>query len=296
MLKISLNQWQIFCAVIDHGGYAKAAVYLNRSHSSLHHAVTKLQEQLGVKLVEVQGKALTLTEIGTVMHRHARNLIEEAENIEKLANLLNEGWETEVTLAIENIYPRSHLTPLLARFYEENSITRLQIKEVVLQGAVDTIQQKKADIVITPLVPQGFMGHPLMIQMLRPYVHVSHPLHKQNTPITARQLKEHLQIVIRDNAPTRRDPAPGWLRSEQRWTIDNFYQAREIMRCGEGFCWAPDEIFAGDREFIALEGEMDLSRVVPLHLVLPHREVAGPAVQLLTRLFKEAHQSADMPL
>lgn len=297
MLKISLNQWQIFCAVIDHGGYAKAANSLNRSHSSLHHAVTKLQEQLGVKLVEVHGKALTLTEIGTVMHRHAKNLIEEAENIEKLAGLLDEGWETEITVAIENVYPRRNLAPILARFYEENKISRLQIKEVVLQGAVHTIQHKKADIVISPLLPRGFLGHPLMVQRLRPYVHKSHPLHLQNSAITARQLKENLQIVIRDNAPSGGDsPTAGWLRSEQRWTVDNFYQAREMMRSGRGFCWAPEEFFEEDDEFALLEGEMDLSRIVPLHLVLPHGDVAGPGVQLLSQLFKEAHQSSDMPL
>ncbi|MBO6827150.1 MAG: LysR family transcriptional regulator [Sneathiella sp.] len=296
MLKISLNQWQIFCAVIDHGGYAKAAEILNRSHSSLHHAVTKLQDQLAVKLVEVQGKSLTLTEIGKVMHRHAKNLIEEAENIEKLAGLLDEGWETEITLAIENVYPKGYLPPILTQFYAENSTSRLQIKEVVLQGAVHTIRQKQADIVITPLVPTGFLGHPLMVQRLRPFVHKTNPLHQKNSLTTVRQLRDHLQVVIRDNAPAQRDPAPGWLRSEQRWTVDSFYQAKEIMRCGQGFCWAPEEIFEKEDDFVALEGEMDLTRVVPLHLVLPHGDVSGPGVQLLTRLFKEAHQRPDMPL
>jgi len=296
MLKISLNQWQIFCAVIDHGGYAKAAESLNRSHSSLHHAVTKLQEQLGVKLIAMQGKSVILTEIGVVMHRHAKNLIEEAENIEKLATLLDEGWETEITVAIENIYPRNHLTHILSRFYQENTITRLQIKDVVLLGAVHHIQQKQADIVISPITPRGFLGHPLMVQRLRPFAHVDHILHHQNGPITQRQLQEHLQVVIRDNAPPKDAVLSGWLRSEQRWTVDNFYQAREVMKEGNGFCWAPEEFFQNEPDFAVLEGDTELSRIVPLNLVLPHGEVSGPAVQLLTRLFKEAHQSVDMPL
>ena len=41
--KTTLEQWRILQAVVDHGGYAKAADYLNKSQSSLNHAVAKLQ-------------------------------------------------------------------------------------------------------------------------------------------------------------------------------------------------------------------------------------------------------------
>ncbi len=289
MLKISLTQWQIFCAVIDLGGYAKAAKALNKSHSSLHHAVQKLQDQLGIQLIEVTGKQVALTDLGEVMHRRARLLVEEAETLEKLAPLLQQGWEPEITLAIDTIYPKQFLSKILGKFTQENPISRLQIKEVVLQGAADTIAEKKADLVISPLVPRGIIGVPLMTQLLKPYAHASHPLHELAGEFTSRQMEEFLQIVIRDNSRNQDRKTGGWLKSEQRWTVDSLSQARDIMKSGNGFCWAPPEMMAEDTDLKPLVGEQNLDRLVALYIVLPNGELSGPGVQLLSKLFQEAH-------
>ncbi|EDP99496.1 transcriptional regulator, LysR family protein [Shewanella benthica KT99] len=46
--KSTLEQWRILQAVVDFGGDAQAAAVLNKSQSSLNHAVAKLQSQLGI--------------------------------------------------------------------------------------------------------------------------------------------------------------------------------------------------------------------------------------------------------
>ena len=119
MLNTTLTQWQIFNAVIDHGGYLQAAEKLNRSHSSLHHAVQKLQDQLGVKLLTVTGKQVRLTPVGEVMRRRSQRLIKDAEELEQLARTAREGWETEITAAVEGIYPPSLLSEVLASFHDQ---------------------------------------------------------------------------------------------------------------------------------------------------------------------------------
>jgi transcriptional regulator, LysR family len=53
--KDTLEQWRIFQAVVEQGGYAQAAEKLNKSQSSLNHAIAKLQQTLGVALLEVRG-------------------------------------------------------------------------------------------------------------------------------------------------------------------------------------------------------------------------------------------------
>ena len=64
--KSTFEQWRIFQAVVDEGGYAQAAEKLNKSQSSLNHAVAKLQQSLGVALLEVQGRKAYLTAEGQV--------------------------------------------------------------------------------------------------------------------------------------------------------------------------------------------------------------------------------------
>lgn len=62
--KSTLEQWRILQAVVDFGGYAQAAEKLNKSQSSLNHAVAKLQHQLGIELLEVKGRKAYLTPQG----------------------------------------------------------------------------------------------------------------------------------------------------------------------------------------------------------------------------------------
>ncbi|MCP3291660.1 helix-turn-helix domain-containing protein, partial [Aeromonas hydrophila] len=62
--KSTFEQWRIFQAVVDCGGYAQAAEALNKSQSSLNHAVAKLQQSLGVALLEVRGRKAVLTPAG----------------------------------------------------------------------------------------------------------------------------------------------------------------------------------------------------------------------------------------
>src|SRR5882672_671579 len=46
--KTSLEQWAVLAAVIDSGGFAQAALALNRSQSAVSYAVARLQESLGL--------------------------------------------------------------------------------------------------------------------------------------------------------------------------------------------------------------------------------------------------------
>jgi len=297
--KITLSQWAIFNAVIDHGGYLKASIKLNRSHSSLHHAVAKLQGQLDVKLIEIQGKTPRLTDIGQVLYRRSQQLLKDAADLEQLASTLQNGWESEITIGVENIFPKSILQPALKQFYCSNSISRLKILDVVLMGAVEMIETASADIVISPIVPAGHLGTPLMTLELLPIANEKHALLRTGQPATQRDLAGSLQIVIKDTARLTQKRALGWLRSERRWTVSDFYHAREILKSGDGFCWAPVHFFEQeliDKKFQIIPTVGDLARVVTLYLVLPKPDAVGRGAQLLAQLIREEVTSEHFPL
>ncbi|WP_230369053.1 helix-turn-helix domain-containing protein [Paludibacterium denitrificans] len=53
--KTTTEQWLVLQAIVEHGGFAQAAQALHRSQSSVSYAVSRLQEQLGVALLQPQG-------------------------------------------------------------------------------------------------------------------------------------------------------------------------------------------------------------------------------------------------
>src|SRR5208282_4734683 len=103
--RISLEQWRSLLAVVDAGGYAQAAEVLHKSQSAVTYAVQKIEALLAVKLFKVIGRKAHLTPTGEVMYRRAKALLEEAGTLEGAAGILAAGWEPELRLAVEIIFP-----------------------------------------------------------------------------------------------------------------------------------------------------------------------------------------------
>ncbi len=290
--KSTMEQWRILQAVVDAGGYAQAADLLNKSQSSLNHAVAKLQYQLGVELLEVKGRKAFLTPAGEVMLRRSRLLTQQIEDLELLASNINVGWEPEIRIAVELVYPKQILYRALAKFHPISRGSRIQIIDTVITGSTEMILEHKADLVIaaSPSVPKGYIGEPLTVIQMVPVVGKDHLL-AQLPELDLNELSQHLQIVIRDTASKPKDV--GWLRAEQRWTVNNFFEAVDILKNGIGFCWLPEHLIDGLLKqgiLVRLTITQSSARIVPLALVTPKEETLGPGSRQLRELLLAEHK------
>ncbi len=239
-LRITLEQWQALEAVVDHGGYARAAEALHKSQSAITYAVQKVESLLAVKAFEIHGRKAVLTEAGQVLYRRARTLIEEAVALERGASGMTADWKPEMRLAVEVVFPTWLLLQCLATFAKERPETRIELYESVLGGTDEALLQGKVDIAIGSQVPAGFLGNPLMRLRFIAVAHPDHPLHRLGRELTDRDLSRHRQLVIRDSGTQRTRPS-GWLGAEQRWTVSNKATSIRAATMGLGFAWYPEE-------------------------------------------------------
>ncbi|WP_153914538.1 LysR family transcriptional regulator [Shewanella sp. TC10] len=289
--KSTLEQWRIIQSVVDFGGYAQAAEKLNKSQSSLNHAVAKLQTQLGIQLLEVKGRKAYLTEQGEVLLRRSRHLTQTVDELEQLANNLGEGWEPNLTIAREIIYPMHYLVDALKAFLPHSRGTRVTIIDSVMTGTHELILNNAADIAICGIPAKGHIAEPICESELFLVCSPSHSLAKQKVIADEQALAQYLQVVIKDTA-THKTADTGWLKAEQRWTVSNFHEAKNILKTGIGFCWAPaylvaDDIAKGELQRLILKGSK--SRMIQLSLLVPNRDKQGPASKLLESLILKQH-------
>jgi DNA-binding transcriptional LysR family regulator len=118
--KTTIQQWRTLQAVVDYSGYAQAAQKLNKSQSSLNHAVAKLQGMLDVQLLKVIGRKAVLTAAGHVMLRRSRYLTQNVEDLELLAININQDWEPEIQVVIDLAYPGQRLYRVLKEFLTQS--------------------------------------------------------------------------------------------------------------------------------------------------------------------------------
>jgi DNA-binding transcriptional LysR family regulator len=286
--RVTLDQWRTLQAVVDQGGFAQAAEVLHRSQSSISYTVARMQEQLGVPLLRIDGRKAVLTEAGDVLLRRSRQLVKQASQLEDLAHHMEQGWEAEVRLVVDAAYPNARLVRALTAFMPQSRGCRVRLREEVLSGVEEVIKEGTADLAISALNIPGFLGAEMSTVEFIAVAHPDHALHRLHRELTFQDLETQMQVVIRDSG--RLQPRDvGWLGAEQRWTVGSLATAATFVSNGLGFAWLP-------RHLIERELQDGLLKPLPLdqggsnnplfYLYSNKDKPLGPATQILVDLIR----------
>jgi DNA-binding transcriptional LysR family regulator len=287
--KVTLEQWRALLAVIDAGGYAKAAELLNKSQSAVSYSIAQLEAALGVKVFQLQGRRAVASPAGELLYRRARQLLEQAERLEKSAGCLSIKVEPLVKVAADLIIPPIRVLQCLEIFSKDFPDTRVEIFESVLSGTEDALLQRQVDLAIGGRVPTGFMGEKLVTVTMHGVSSPDHPLQKLGRPINYEDMRQHRQIIVRDSGQYRRR-TEGWQEADQRWTVSHIKTSLDAIRMGLGYAWLPDaytheDVEAGRLKYLPVE--VGAVREVPTYLTFADNEFAGPATRKLAEVLKE---------
>jgi len=285
--RVTLEQWRTLQAVIDYGGYAQAAEKLHRSQSSVSYAVNRLQKQIGVQLLHIKGRKAVLNDQGKILLQRSRQLLADASSIEQQAYHLNQGWEAEVRLAVEAAFPTQTLMDALKQFKPQARDTRIHLQEVVLSGAEEILINGDADLVISPYVPQGFLGDEIARVKFIAVAHPDHTLHQLNRILDTDDLNRETHVVITDSG--HRGIDSGWLSDSRRWAVTSMDSALKIICSGLGYGWLPEaeiEQHVIKNELKPLKLDQGLHHTGILYLIYANNQ-AGPATRLLAETLKQ---------
>lgn len=287
---ITLEQWRTLITVVDTGGYAQAAAVLHKSQSSVTYAVQKIEALLGVKAFEIQGRKAILTPTGQFLYRRAHALLDESAALERAAKRLSAGWEPEIRMAAEIIFPTWLLLDCLDRLGAESPHTRIELIESVLGGTTEALLHGHVDLAIASMVPPGFLGIPLMRLRFVPVASPNHPLHRLERELTLRDLRGHRHLVVRESG-TKRSSKILTVDVTQRWTVSHSATSVEAVKKGYGFAWFAeekirDELRDGSLKPLPLRDGGE--RFTELYLVMADPDSAGPGTRRLAEIIREA--------
>ena len=291
MAKTTLEQWAVLAAVVDKGGFAQAATFLNRSQSAVSYAVARLQEAIDLPLLAIDGRKSVRTAHGRTLLTRARVLLQDLDQVELLAKSLKQGWEPELRLVVDVAFPRTRLLKIIAELQQTCPTTQLQLADVVLSGAEESIVQGFGDVVITSRVPPGHLGDWLLdvdfIAVARP----DHALFRLDRELTAADLFPHVQAVVRDSGTL--DPRDeGWLGAARRFTVSSMEASLATVLAGLAYAWLPEHLLAEplrDLRLRRLPVAIGASRKVALYVVIVSPNRSGPAARAAVDAF---HRSA----
>jgi DNA-binding transcriptional LysR family regulator len=296
LAKTSLEQWAVLAAVVDHGGFAQAAVALNRSQSAVSYAVARLQEALAIPLLVIEGRRAVLTAHGRVLLKRSRSLLLDLGKLELLARSLKQGWEPDLRLVVDAAFPRERLLSIIGELQQLCPDTQVQLSDAVLSGAEDAIVDGTADVVVTTRVPSGHLGDWLLDVTFVAVARSDHALFDVDHALTHEDLTRHVQAVVRDSG-IKEPRDDGWLGAELRCTVSSMEASLATVEAGLAYAWLPEHLIRGPLDRGAIR-RLPLvaggSRNVALSLVLVNADLAGPAARAAVEAFQRHRPLAQL--
>lgn len=157
---LDLTALRSFVAVADTGGVTKAAGRLHLTQSAVSMQLKRLEEALGVQLLDRANRSVTTTAEGEQLLSYARRML--ALNDEVWGRLTAQEFEGEITLGVPHdiIYP--YIPPILRKFAQD--FPRMQIKLISAPTTElrDMFGRGDCDMILTTEVQPGPGGEVLV--------------------------------------------------------------------------------------------------------------------------------------
>lgn len=111
-----LNDLPIFAKVAELGGFSAASRALAMPKSSVSRSITRLEERLGVRLIERTTRNVRLTEAGEVLYRHCLRLMAGVDEAEKAVGELGSIPRGRLTVNVPFTFAHALLGRSLGKF------------------------------------------------------------------------------------------------------------------------------------------------------------------------------------
>ena len=134
-----LNLLHMFICVVDSGSFAKAAVVLGASASTVSKAIGRLEKELELMLFYRTTRQLQLTESGSMYANTVRSLLTELDVCETSLQQGNEQPQGKLRINAPHSYGRLYVSPLLIEF--NRLYPKIQLEINYNDVYVDIIEQ-----------------------------------------------------------------------------------------------------------------------------------------------------------
>ncbi len=242
-IKLSIEALEVIDAIDRKGSFAAAAESLYRVPSALTYTIRKLEEDLGISLFDRSGHRAALTEAGAELLKEGRYLLDAAQALECRVRRVATGVETDMTLAVSDLFDFKPILDLLEAFYAQGLGTRVKLLREVYGGSWDVLQSNRADISIGAPgdAPQGggFSTHLLgqldFVFAVAPH----HPLASLHEPLSANDIVQYRAVAAADSSRNLPPRTSGILSGQDILTVPDMRTKLQAQISGVAIGYLP---------------------------------------------------------
>lgn len=256
-MSIERHEMRCFQAVVEAGGFSRAAERLDLSQSAVSQAIANLEHRLGATLLQ-RGTPPQLTEAGLRLMRFVdATLNEERETLTDIARIKS-GELSTLSLALSPAANARLGVELLKEFCERNPLTRLQVAVSPSREIVVGVAEGRWELGFGPFhhtMPARFALHPCIRETRRLMIARDHPereaLRRDPAAVLRRLplVTSFLDDSLRRVSSERLRDAFGSI-----WEVSHMALRLELVADGKGVTYVSDLVQEIPAQLVAVEG------------------------------------------
>lgn len=268
---LTLDQLRIFLSVAETGSFSATARRLGRVQSGISQSIRSMEEALRLELFERSGRTPQITPAGAALLREASDILGDVEALKKRAETLADGLPSQLALAVDQVFPSELLMEGLRSFSETFPRVPVALFTEGLGATEQRLRNDQARLAIySPLLSDSKDLRVEFLAKVRivPVVASSHPLAQMDGPISRKELRRHVQLMLTDRAQT----VMGLVLSSRYWMFADQHSRLEYVQNGFGWSFAPlhfvkNQVERGDLKVLNLEICSGMAFSLPLYFV-----------------------------
>ncbi len=185
-----------FYHVAKNGSLSRAEVALGAPQPVISRHIGKLEEELGVQLLDRNGRGVTLTRLGEILFRHAETILAGMSSALEELEAARRTPARQVRLAAPATFMTLYMPEILRRFMQELPDVELVAAQALTGEIYEKLVADKVDIGIVLLVPNKakYEVQQLVVEPMVCIVGRSHPLAGKHS-VSRSDLAEHRLVV-----------------------------------------------------------------------------------------------------
>ena len=203
---MDLRQLRYLVALAEEQNFTRAAASEHIAQPALSQQIRRLEEELGLALVERTTRRVALTGAGELLVVRARRIMAELEAAESELEALRGVYTGHVTIGAMHTMGPVDLSLALARFRERHPDVGLTVREQSSEELAEMLRIDELDLAflsVTERVESHGLGlHQLVSEELVVLLHREHPLAKQRR-VRMTELEGEQFISFREGARLR---------------------------------------------------------------------------------------------
>jgi DNA-binding transcriptional LysR family regulator len=153
---LNLHHLRLFAAVVDQGGFTKAAATLNLSQPAISKSLKELEDGLQLALIDRSARSIRLTEAGRLLYERARELFGVERVAERELRELRGLKRGVLRVGASTTIATYFLPPVLGRFHLRHPRVRIQAWSANTRTVLRRLLESKIDLALV----EGPVSHP----------------------------------------------------------------------------------------------------------------------------------------